>query len=209
MRAKAKTLEMQLLGWSRSNNGGSKVTFQIHDEDLEWFESMTTRKGKIAGQIIMGALVEVDAEGQPVHPKDQEKPVMQQVAEKIAESIGESKIAVEAKVVETQRAMDKPKHKGGFTDAVGPLARLAVLWCGDAKFQNWLADNQPEEWAMNMVQGHMDKTAKAVICSICMVESRKQLDEDESAAAEFHKHIRLPYQQWLEKHNEGVADVNF
>jgi hypothetical protein len=55
-----------LLGWTRSHNSGSKITLQINDEDLEHFERMTVRKGKIAGQRLMAVFVELGDDEQPI-----------------------------------------------------------------------------------------------------------------------------------------------
>lgn len=181
MRTKAKTLELQLLGWSRSHNGGCKVTFQIHDEDLDWFESMTVRKGKIAGQIIMGALVEIGAEGEPVHPKAQ-----QQANQQAKEG---------STTVDKEPAKEPSKKHGGFADNVGPLARLAVLWCEDERFHEWLRVNYTDEW--DRLTGKPEQRAKDIICSNCQVLSRKELDESEEAAYEFNRLFREPFRVHL------------
>lgn len=73
MTVQAKSIELQLLGWSESHNAGCKVTFAVHEDDLEYFKSKTERKGKIAGQIFMAALAEVNDDGQPV-PHETKKP---------------------------------------------------------------------------------------------------------------------------------------
>jgi hypothetical protein len=63
---KARSIEFMLLGWNKNHAKGSTVVFLVHDDDLAYFEAMTVRKGKIAGQRLMAALVEIGDDELPV-----------------------------------------------------------------------------------------------------------------------------------------------
>lgn len=63
---KPRSMELMLAGWHKDHSAGTKVTFWINDEDLEYFESMTCKKGKVAGQRLAAALVEIGDDEQPV-----------------------------------------------------------------------------------------------------------------------------------------------
>lgn len=71
-------------------------------------------------------------------------------------------------------ALQPPKPK------TGPLCLLAVQWCKDPEFQIW-ADVQDEE------------SAKQFILTTCGVDTRKDLDTNSHAAADFDDYIRKPY----------------
>jgi hypothetical protein len=76
------------------------------------------------------------------------------------------------------------------------LALLAVEWCKEPKFWEWLNDT----WAIAKVID--EKTAKTAICQLCAIESRKELNTDKDAAEIFQQDVRGPYMQWLR--DEGV-----
>lgn len=51
-----KRIDLQLLKWSDTSNGGKTVTFQLCDDDaLEYFKQYTLKKGKVAGQLFATA----------------------------------------------------------------------------------------------------------------------------------------------------------
>lgn len=65
-------MEFFLLGWNESHNSGCKVTFQLSEEDLEYFRHATTRRGKVAGQRYAVVLVELGPDEQPVKTAEHE-----------------------------------------------------------------------------------------------------------------------------------------
>ncbi len=61
--------EAMLMSWSETHSGGAKITLLLADpEDLEPFKAMTIKKGKVAGQRLMYALVEIGHDEKPVDP---------------------------------------------------------------------------------------------------------------------------------------------
>ena len=106
MTVAAHQVELMLLGWNESHNGGFKVTFQVSPEDEDYFKSATVRKGKVAGQRYAGYLIELGADDQPVHPKDQvNRP-------------------------ETAAPSTDPPARATSHKFPGGLCGLAVRWCG-------------------------------------------------------------------------------
>ena len=159
--------EIQFAGWTDSHTGGPKVTFWLQSsEDLEAFRAMTVRKGNVAGQRFMAALVEIGDDEQPVQliPPD-------------------------------SRELEKPKG--------GALAKLAGMWCNDPEFQNWAmgATHNGIYWPCDNPQ-----EAKELVCELCGIESRAELDNSPEAAEKFHSLIRGPYQKHLIA--RGIVHVN-
>lgn len=156
-------VETMLLGWQRSHNGGSKIVLQVPDEDLEHFEKMTVKKGKVAGQRLMAVFVEIG---------DDERPVQQP-----------------GTIAEAEKQAPKAKK-----DPLGALSKWAVMRCQDEHFQAWVSENFPDEWSVHA--NHMDskeEVCKLVICGMCGISSRKELDTNEVARAIFDELIRHPY----------------
>lgn len=59
-------IEVMLLGWSESHNGGAKIVLQLADpDDLDRFRAMTVAKGKVAGQRLGAAFVEIGDDERP------------------------------------------------------------------------------------------------------------------------------------------------
>ncbi len=175
MSVRGKEIELQLLGWGESHNSGCKVTFAVHPEDLEYFKNKTERKGKIAGQIFMAVLVEVD--GVPEKPVTDWKPI-------------------DPPLTDVERAILKipPRaHVSNTSHFPGGLCGLAVRWCDDAHFQQWLELNHAEEWWSTQVFDKPEEKAKKVICSVCEIDSRKQLDTAIGADRIFRSHFLEPY----------------
>lgn len=94
-------------------------------------------------------------------------------------------------VAESEPPCDDGAPKGG------PLAKLAAMWCRDARFRRWLSEQFPDQCAtcaddgMTIFNHH--EVAAAVVRHVCGVRSRAELDEDRRAATTFHVQIRLPY----------------
>lgn len=134
-------VELMLLGWTQTHNGGSKLTFQVSDDDLDQFRGMTVKKGNTAGQRFMAALVEIGPDEQPV-PVEEKQPL-------------------------------------------GSRAFLAVKWCKDQRFRDWVAKRYG-----------IDDPRDAIL-TICRIGSRRELDENPDAWAAFDDRFRKPYNEHL------------
>jgi hypothetical protein len=161
---RGKEIELQLLGWGESHNSGCKVTFAVHPEDLEYFKNKTERKGKIAGQIFMAVLVEVDEVPQKPDPIAGPTVLVPEDFNGMAHKVGQT-------------------HKGHFPDG---LCGLAVRWSLDADFISWCHDTLSADVTDS-------DGAAALIKRLCGVESRKQLDTAPGADMFFRKHFLEPY----------------
>lgn len=94
-------------------------------------------------------------------------------------------------------------------ERMGPLLELAVKLCRDPRFQQWAADRwesgdlslvvHPEE----VVPKTREEWAKYVLCLLCEVSSRKDIDGSVQATRKFHELVRKPYAAWLER--RGVS----
>ena len=65
-------------------------------------------------------------------------------------------------------------------EQLGPLCKWAVMRDDDPAFSAWVTP----------------KTPKAYILEVCGIKSRRELDTNPEAAAEFHKSVRKPYEAW-------------
>lgn len=88
--------------------------------------------------------------------------------------------------------MRKPDHLPDATKMIekpkgGALARLASQLCQQPAFLTWYGCDSEGEAAEH-------------IRFSCGVESRSELDHNESAAAIFHREIRIPYSEFMKKH---------
>lgn len=81
-------------------------------------------------------------------------------------------------------AVERPKG--------GPLAKLAGQWCADVRFQNWIGTMYG-----NISEGSnpSEAVARDVLCDVCRIESRAELDHDAQARQRFNEYIREPYRK--------------
>lgn len=86
----------------------------------------------------------------------------------------------------------------------GPLCKLAVMWCRDDTFRGWLAQTWPTLFAEQ--QGAPEDVCKAIVCTICDVTSRKELDHNGAAKRAFNELIRRPYMDYLARGQHGHTD---
>jgi len=176
--------EAQLLGWSESHNAGAKLTLALPDpSDLKAFRTMTVRKGKQAGQVLACLLVEM------------------QDGEDTLAALQRALVGPGMMV----RTMPEPQPGG----EVGPLCRLAVMWCKRPDFQGWL---QPvyDKYMGGTGVGSGDVSvedfqtpelwARHAVLAMCKVDSRKSLDHIPAARESFERLIRLPFHKFLEHH---------
>jgi len=78
----------------------------------------------------------------------------------------------------------EPKQKPGM------LCVMACTFCADPMFQDWLntfGDGPRVD---------TETDAKVIICEMCGIDSRKELDTDKFAATRFHTLVREPFLAW-------------
>jgi hypothetical protein len=169
--------ELQLVRWSESSTNGATVTFWVHPEDLEHFKLLQARKGKVCGTRLGAVMVEI-GEDETVVPQETAQPT----------------------------PAPTPAPRRYHPPSVGALGMLAVRWCRDPVFHEWVSNVANDQWMLDMVATELDPAdiAKAFILSECGIAqkygqaaSRKYLDTDEQAAAAFQQKIRQPYMQYL------------
>lgn len=83
---------------------------------------------------------------------------------------------------------------------VGALCLLAVQWCKEPSF--WHYCDTATVFSTNIEILCADDAAE-VICQVCGIESRKELDTNPSAAKAFDVNFRKPYMEFLK--NERLA----
>ncbi len=185
-----KAIEQMLLGLSYSNGGGWKVTLQISADDAAYFDAHTAKKGKLAGQRYQTVYVLLNDDEMPdATSLDHEKKAVTEVSPlrsmaAFANAAGEK----------AERVPSKPR--GPSTEAqraaMSGFCGLAVRWCLDEHFQEWLAFTYPEQWAL-MTSDTPAGAAPQLVKYICKIESRKELDTDDQAHRLFDTLIRHPY----------------
>lgn len=184
--------EAQLLRWTESSNGGATIVLQLQDaDDLAIFKTMTLAKKGTVGQRLAVAIAEID---------DNEKLVEHEVKPKAEKAIAQSAPEVEIKLVPAQEA--KPKVASHFP---GGFCGLAVQWCEDEQFREWLSMEFTEAWeksATMVTMSHKNAEAEraAVVIKLeCACTSRKELDTNEESHEMFEQAIRKPYMAYLKE----------
>ena len=159
-----KSMELMMAGWRKSNNTGMVVSFFVLPEDEAYFENATARKGKLAGQRYQTVFVQlVDGQETPDH-----------------ESVKPPVPATDG----------KQKSHSHFP---GGLCGLAIRWCDDEHFRDWLAEVCPLAKVDDGQESLTAEWAKREVCRICGVSSRKELDTVEVAGLIFRDTILKPY----------------
>lgn len=73
------------------------------------------------------------------------------------------------------------------------LCIMACVFCRDKQFHRWVEENI----ALSLADGQIgEDSAKQYILGTCGIESRNQLDTNETAAQRFHEKIRVPFTTW-------------
>ena len=85
----------------------------------------------------------------------------------------------------------KPIEPEPTKEKLGPLCMLAVQWCDDPVFIDWMYEKYSP-----LVTSPVE--AKQYVLDLCNVTSRKELDTNPAAEKKFHDLIRKPYQAYLE-----------
>lgn len=78
-------------------------------------------------------------------------------------------------------------------ERVSGLTLLAVQWCKDETFRQWLAEKF--KYVYYISTGNDEKRAADFVKEWCKIASRKELSTDLLAAEIFNRDIRLPYMQ--------------
>jgi hypothetical protein len=104
-----------------------------------------------------------------------------------------ARLNIQASQAMAQQETIAKEHKEPLTG----LALLAVQWCQEPNFWKWANELN----GMELIRS--ESQAKTFICEVCSIESRKELNADPKAEAQFQKEIRAPYMQWLR--DEGVV----
>lgn len=169
--------EAQLLGWSESHNAGAKLTLALPEpEDLAPFRTMTVKKGKAAGQILACLVVEM---------RDGEDPIAA-LQRGLASGIPMSMLPPKQEPVQ-----------------VGPLCKLAAMWCRREDFQLWAAETYGDR--VSPVPMDREEFAKQAIYEVCGINSRRLLDTDDFARHSFNEYFRIPFSRWLENEQHREA----
>jgi hypothetical protein len=78
------------------------------------------------------------------------------------------------------------------TDKIKGLALLAVHWCKDPKFHEFIRNKLH-------VDCRNEHEAKEVVLELCGITSRKELMTSESAQYSFDREFRIPFMEYLVK----------
>jgi hypothetical protein len=98
-------------------------------------------------------------------------------------------IADDGTPAQPEPAREGPRFPGG-------LCGLAVRWCEDQHFRVWLDEQYPDAARLFLgTPATPEQRAKLVVCGICQIQSRKQLDTDDEAASRFKTAILRPYSE--------------
>lgn len=200
-----KQLELWLAGWTKSHNGGTKVTFTINDDDLPYFENATIRKGKHAGQRYAAVLVQLQDDDTP-DPESIKPLAGVAKAHELAEA-GAAGAAVHTQKPTESVESGVREHRNKFPAG---YCGLAVRWCDDVHFRDWLAVTFPEVWKWTALQVNIlhktagSERAAALIKRVCHVQSRTELDTIPDAHALFRDRIFTPYKK--QRDEDGVDE---
>ena len=152
--------EVMFAGWNENHKTGAKVTFFLKDSAS--LEAFRTMT--VAKGKTAGQRLAMCL----VEIADDERPVQRtQALDPIAQA----------------EAIQK-------APALTGLALLAVQWCKEPKFWEWLYERYQQ-----VILG--ENEAKELVCFECGIQSRKQLNTNKSAADYFNRLFREPYMEWL------------
>jgi hypothetical protein len=101
------------------------------------------------------------------------------------------------KIESTQEMAQEETIAKAQKEPLTGLALLAVQWCQEANFWKWANELN----GMELIRS--ESQAKTFICEVCGIDSRKELNTNTQAAAQFQQEIRGPYMQWLR--DKGVV----
>ena len=85
-------------------------------------------------------------------------------------------------------------------ERIGPICTLAVMWCREPAFHEFLGESFPDVCAfVKKTNSHAtaEDAAAEVLRSVLGVSSRRDLDTDPAAARRFTNLVRGPYRAYL------------
>lgn len=95
-------------------------------------------------------------------------------------------VAIAPLAMNFERIEEKQEDK-----RVGPLCRLACIWCRDEQFREWL-------WKETGFETHTEDEASDVLRDWLEIDSRLQLDHDPEAEKRFLDTVRTPFMKWMD-----------
>jgi hypothetical protein len=229
-----KSLEFLLESWRDHSKTGFHVTFLVSPEDQEFFKACPQ------GQRFTAVLVKLTDEDKPAPlptaadlKREEAARAKRGAAEAKAHGITVPELAAQqslplpgpgnigspeqkaeqhAKNTEMSRAVaELPVAEPYHHKFPSGLCGLAVKWCQDPHFHQWLKRDRPVEWDDARDESDIDEsTAKNFICGCCGIESRKELDTNDAAAATFRTDFMGPYAaQRLKDGIDAPSDAPF
>lgn len=161
MELKNVSLEMQLLGWSKSTSKKPPtITLALHsDSDMEFFESLTVAKGGNAGQILQVGIVI-----SPDDPQHGTAASMEPVKSKTKQ-----KKPLSAEATEWMKKEKTTMRPSGF----------AALTCKEKTYLDYLLGMKFEGDPVGYMKNN------------CKVQSRSEFDNDPEALKRFIIHINF------------------
>lgn len=180
--------EVMLAGWKETSTGGATVTFWLPDPDmLGVFRGLTQRKGNKAGHRFACVLVEID---------DDETPKQEE----------EKSLAGDAEATPDKAAEESAKPAATKRHLPEGLCGLAIRWCAEPSFYDWLLANFADDCAdAYRPEIKAPQLCATVLKRLCRIATRKQLDTDAVARSWFNNNIRGPYAG--HRIRLGLADV--
>lgn len=76
----------------------------------------------------------------------------------------------------------------------GELAKLSAMWCAQPRFWAWCTDR-----FLNADPVRNETDAKELVCFLCGVKSRAELDHNPQAKALFDRQFRVPFNEYLKQ----------
>lgn len=82
---------------------------------------------------------------------------------------------------------------------MAPLCQWAVMRCQEEPFQNWaIYKSGITVDPFKDTPENRERAARDVVCRLCQVESRKDIDGNKEAERRFHSLVREPFMRWME-----------
>jgi len=192
--------ECQIVAWADSNARGPTVTFRLQSsEELEAFRGVTLAKKGMAGDRFALVCVRIqddetmegdETNGLPTPGTLTFEDSPPDIVEQLLPSPGEGKVwmpngdgTFRVAEIGAPEIREISASKSRFPNG---LAGLAVMWSTMPDHWQWLE----EEFGVPVPD---EATVKDLICSICGIESRKELNTNPQAAAVYVESIKEPY----------------
>ena len=190
-----KAVELLHEGWREHSRTGFHVTFLVGPEESDFFRSLK------AGQRLSAVLVCLNDDDQPAPvpgPAEKAKEDAKRLKTALADAgvLPQEGLRITPAGSATVLDGGEPKPEHVANKFPTGLCGLAVRWCADEHFQNWMQSAYPAGWDTYAAAGNAEEVAKQVICGLCDIGSRKELDTVDKARRMFEERIRGPYAAW-------------